>query len=104
MYDIADSNHTLTTVIDKHGLFLFNAGITVNTSIVNHKTGQTIITKELNNIKELILFNKKVDYSKSTGTIYNRNEHIWEEKFEEQTDYVYNTVRLTFHTLSETIT
>ncbi len=104
MYDIADSNHTLTTVIDKHGLFLFNAGITVNTSIVNHKTGQTIITKELNNIKELILFNKKVDYSKSTGTIYNRNEHRWEEKFEEQTDYVYNTVRLTFHTLSETIT
>ena len=25
MYDIADSNHTLTTVIDKHGLFLFNS-------------------------------------------------------------------------------
>lgn len=104
MYDIADSNHTIEVVVDKHGLFSFESGITVNTGIVNHETGKTVITNELNNINELILFNSEITYSKSTGTVYDNIEHKWKEKFKEQKDYVYNTVRLTFHTLSETIT
>lgn len=105
MYDIADNNHTLTTVIDKHGLFSpVESGITVNTGIVNHETGKTVITKKLEDINKLILFNSEITYSKSVGTVYDRNQHKWTENFEDQSDYVYNTVRLTFHTLSETIT
>ena len=99
MYDIDDTNHILTVEFDNKGLFNYVDNIKVNTGIVNTETGITI-----NNITELILFNKEYTYKKSKGTIFNRNEKRWQEDFDILKGNIYNTVRLTFNTLVGSIT
>ena len=99
MYDIDDTDHILTVEFDNKGLFNYVDNIKVNTGIVNTETGITI-----NNITELILFNKEYTYKKSKGTIFNRNEKRWEEDFDILKGNIYNTVRLTFNTLVGSIT
>ena len=104
MYDIADNNHELKVVIDKSGTIKTDKKpVVVNTGIIDNKSG-TIKTVEINNINELILFHNDYNYYKSTGTVYDRNLHKWIENFSEQTGSIFNTVRITFNTLSETIT
>lgn len=99
MYDIDDTDHILTVEFDNKGLFNYVDNIKVNTGIVNTETGITI-----NNITELILFNKEYTYKKSKGTIFNRNEKRWQEDFDILKGNIYNTVRLTFNTLVGSIT
>ena len=99
MYDIDDPDHILTVEFDNNGLFNYADNINVNTGIVNTETGITI-----NNITELILFNKEYKYKKSKGTIFNRNEKRWQEDFDILKGNIYNTVRLTFNTLVGSIT
>lgn len=102
MYDIADSNHVLSVEFETHGLISFEK-TTVNTGIVDHETAITKIVN-IGSIEQLVLFNSVFPYTKSVGTVYDRNLRKWEESFKDETGSIYNTVRLTFHTLSETIT
>lgn len=103
MYDIDDSSHTLNVEFDDKGLFNYVNNIKVNTGIINHDTGNSI-EFSVNNINELILFNKEYTYKKSKGTTFNRNEKRWVENFDVLTGNIYNTVRLTFNTLVGSIT
>ena len=103
MYDIDDTDHILTVEFDNKGLFNYVDNIKVNTGIVNTETGNSV-EFTINNITELILFNKEYTYKKSKGTIFNRNEKRWEEDFDILNGNIYNTVRLTFNTLVGSIT
>lgn len=103
MYDIDDTDHILTVEFDNKGLFNYVDNIKVNTGIINNETGNSV-EFTINNITELILFNKEYTYKKSKGTIFNRNEKRWEEDFDILKGNIYNTVRLTFNTLVGSIT
>lgn len=103
MYDIDDTDHILTVEFDNKGLFNYVNNIKVNTGIINNETGNSV-EFTVNNINELILFNKEYTYKKSKGTIFNRNEKRWEEDFDVLKGNIYNTVRLTFNTLVGSIT
>lgn len=103
MYDIDDTEHILNVEFDNKGLFNYVNNIKVNTGIINHDTGNSI-EFTVNNINELILFNKEYTYKKSKGTKFNRNEKRWVEDFDVLTGNIYNTVRLTFNTLVGSIT
>ena len=103
MYDIDDTDHILTVEFDNNGLFNYADNIKVNTGIVNNEKGNSVEVP-INNITELILFNKEYTYKKSKGTIFNRNEKRWEEDFDILKGNIYNTVRLTFNTLVGSIT
>lgn len=103
MYNIDDKDHILTVEFDNKGLFNYVDNIKVNTGIVNNETGNSV-EFTINNITELILFNKEYTYKKSKGTIFNRNEKRWEEDFDILNGNIYNTVRLTFNTLVGSIT
>lgn len=103
MYDIDDTDHILTVEFDNKGLFNYVDNIKVNTGIINHETEKSV-EFPINNITELILFNKEDTYKKSKGTIFNRNVKQWVEDFEDITVNIYNTVRLTFNTLVGSIT
>lgn len=100
MYNIDDKDHILTVEFDNKGLFNYVDNINVNPGIVNIETGNFTI----NNITELILFNKEYTYKKSKGTIFNKNEKKWVEDFDVLKGNIYNTVRLTFNTLVGSIT
>lgn len=100
MYNIDDKDHILTVEFDNKGLFNYVDNINVNPGIVNIETGDFTI----NNITELILFNKEYTYKKSKGTIFNKNEKKWVEDFDILKGNIYNTVRLTFNTLVGSIT
>ena len=103
MYDIDDKDHILTVEFDNKGLFNYVDNIKVNTGIINLETEKSV-EFPINNITELILFNKEDTYKKSKGTIFNRNVKQWVEDFEDITVNIYNTVRLTFNTLVGSIT
>lgn len=103
MYDIDDTEHILNVEFDNKGLFNYVNNIKVNTGIINHDTGNSI-EFTVNNINELILFNKEYTYKKSKGTKFNRNEKRWVEDFDILKGNIYNTVRLTFNTLVGSIT
>lgn len=103
MYDIDDTDHILNVEFDNKGLFNYVDNIKVNTGIINNETGNSV-EFAINNITELILFNKEYTYKKSKGTIFNRNEKRWVEDFDVLTGNIYNTVRLTFNTLVGSIT
>lgn len=109
MYDIDDSSHILTVEFDNKGLFNYVNNIKVNTGIIDHESGNSIDNIKdnnikVNNIKDLILYNKEYRYKRSKGTQFNRKTQKWEETFEDVTGNIYNTVRLTFNTLVGSIT
>ena len=103
MYDIDDPDHILTVEFDNKGLFNYVDNIKVNTGIINNETGNSV-KFTIDNINELILFNKEYTYKKSIGTIFDNSYGKWEEHFEDVTGNIYNTVRLTFNTLVGSIT
>ena len=72
MYYIDDKDHILTVEFDNKGLFNYVDNIKVNTGIINLETEKSV-EFPINNITELILFNKEDTYKKSKGTIFNRN-------------------------------
>lgn len=61
MYDIDDTDHILTVEFDNKGLFNYVDNIKVNTGIVNNEKGNSVEVP-INNITELILFNKEYTY------------------------------------------
>lgn len=61
MYDIDDTDHILTVEFDNKGLFNYVDNIKVNTGIINNETGNSV-EFTINNITELILFNKEYTY------------------------------------------
>ena len=103
MYDIDDTDHILTVEFDNKGLFNYVDNIKVNTGIINNETGNSV-KFTIDNINELILFNKEYTYKKSIGTIFDNSDGKWEEHFKDVTGNIYNTVRLTFNTLVGSIT
>ena len=103
MYDKYDTWNILSDYFDNIGLFNYVDNIKVNTGIINNETGNSV-KFTIDNINELILFNKEYTYKKSIGTIFDNSYGKWEEHFEDVTGNIYNTVRLTFNTLVGSIT
>lgn len=97
MFELEDK--VILTEIDDPGKV-----IVCNTTVTcNNGAGETPIVFELSTIDDIVLFYKEYQVQRVKGRYYDRDKGEYAAVIDNIDEYVYNSVKITFSTLTETI-